>query len=57
MSNTNASIPSPTAWLEIVQKQITSLKFGVVQIVVHEGKVVQIEKTEKVRVASERPVS
>lgn len=37
------------AWQEIVNEQVSSLRFGVVQIVVHESRVVQIEKTEKVR--------
>jgi hypothetical protein len=36
-------------WLEIIASQVSSLKFGVVQITVHESRVVQIEKTEKVR--------
>jgi hypothetical protein len=36
-------------WVGIVVKQIESLRFGVVQITVHESRVVQIEKTEKVR--------
>ena len=36
-------------WLEIVRKQVESLRFGVVEIVVHESRVVQIEKTERVR--------
>ena len=36
-------------WLGIVAKQVDSLKFGVVQITIHESRVVQIEKTEKVR--------
>ena len=36
-------------WVEIVSKQVESLKFGVVQITVHESRVVQVEKTEKVR--------
>jgi hypothetical protein len=36
-------------WLEIIANQVSSLKFGVVQITVHESRVVQIEKTEKVR--------
>ena len=36
-------------WLEIIESQVGSLKFGVVQITVHESRVVQIEKTEKVR--------
>lgn len=33
----------------IVAKQVESLKFGVVQITVHESRVAQIEKTENVR--------
>lgn len=36
-------------WLEIVQKQVTALRFGVVQITVHEGRVVQVETTERLR--------
>lgn len=37
------------SWLPIVTEQVESLRFGVVQIVVHDNRVVQIEKTEKVR--------
>jgi hypothetical protein len=37
------------SWLPIVRRQVRSLRFGVVQIVVHNGKVVQIERTEKLR--------
>jgi|GEM_PF-385228 len=40
---------SVDSWVEIVRAQVQSLGFGVVQIVVHEGRVVQIERTEKVR--------
>ena len=36
-------------WISIVTEQVAALRFGVVQIVVHENRVVQIEKTEKVR--------
>ena len=36
-------------WLEVVQKQVTALRFGVVQITVHEGRVVQVETTERLR--------
>jgi hypothetical protein len=36
-------------WLEIVRRQVGSLRFGVVQIVVHDSQVTQIEKTERVR--------
>ena len=37
------------AWLAIVKRQVKSLHFGVVQIVVHNDRVVQIERTEKIR--------
>jgi hypothetical protein len=40
---------SSAAWLPVVQQQIATLRFGVVQIIVHDGRVVQIERTEKVR--------
>jgi hypothetical protein len=37
------------AWVEIVRRQVDSLRFGVVQIVVHDSEVTQIDKTERVR--------
>ena len=37
------------AWLEMVQRTVTGLRFGSVQIVVHEGRVAQIEVVEKTR--------
>jgi hypothetical protein len=37
------------AWLNLVRSQVETISFGVVQIVVHENRVVQIERTEKVR--------
>jgi hypothetical protein len=43
---------SDESWLEIVRRQVGSLNFGVVQIVVHGARVVQIERTEKVRFAN-----
>jgi hypothetical protein len=36
-------------WLEVVRKQVAALRFGVVQITVHDGRVVQVETTERVR--------
>lgn len=36
-------------WLEIVREQVASLKYGVVEIVVHDSQVTQIEKTERLR--------
>jgi hypothetical protein len=43
-----------TRWLEIVRRQVGSLRFGVVQIVVHDSQVTQIEKTERVRLDKSR---
>jgi len=43
------------AWLVIARGHVESLRFGVVQIVVHESRVVQIEKTEKVRLDKPEP--
>jgi hypothetical protein len=37
------------AWLELVRKQVDSLKFGTVQITVHDSHVTQVERLEKVR--------
>lgn len=45
----SAPTPSQETWLETVRGQVASLRFGVVQIVVHDSRVVQIERTEKVR--------
>ena len=39
-------------WLEIVRNKVEGLSFGVVQIVVHDRKVTQIERTEKTRIDS-----
>jgi hypothetical protein len=46
---------STGAWLRIVEEQVTSLRFGVVQIVVHDSRVVQIDRTEKVRLDKTAP--
>ena len=41
-------------WLEIVRRQVGSLRYGVVQIVVHDSQVTQIDKTERVRLGDLR---
>ena len=42
-------------WLALVAEQVGQLRFGVVQITVHDSRVVQIERTEKVRL--DRPAT
>src|SRR5436305_14370888 len=39
-------------WLELVCEKVQSLRFGVVQIVVHDSTATQIERTEKTRLQS-----
>jgi hypothetical protein len=51
MSDTNSSASSsePT-WLGLVRQKVEGLNYGVVQIVVHDHRVTQIERTEKTRI-------
>jgi hypothetical protein len=41
----------PNGWEGLVRQMVSTLRFGVVQITVHESHVVQVERTEKVRFA------
>jgi hypothetical protein len=41
-------------WVALVRAKVRGLDYGVVQLVVHGGRVIQIERTEKTRLASER---
>lgn len=50
-ARTESSKPTVQAdWFESIRQQVSSLRYGVIQIVVHEGRVVQIDRTEKIRV-------
>ena len=52
----NEAAPKPN-WLAVVQRQVSSLRYGVVQIVIHDSQVTQIEKTERVRLDKPRSQS
>lgn len=53
MSTIPTSIPTTEPeWLTLVREKVEGLRFGVVQIVVHDRKVTQIERTEKTRLES-----
>ena len=41
-------------WLTIVREKVETLRYGVVQIVIHDSKVTQIERTERTRIESRR---
>ena len=38
-------------WLEVVRQKVAGLRFGSVQITIHDGRVTQIESIEKTRFA------
>jgi len=38
---------SNDAWLALVRQKVSKTEFGVVQIVIHDSRVVRIERTEK----------
>jgi hypothetical protein len=43
---------SAPEWLSIVREKVETLRYGVVQIVIHDSKVTQIERTERTRIMS-----
>jgi hypothetical protein len=44
--------PTNEPWLEVVRQKVTGIRFGSVQITVHEGRVTQVESLEKTRFAT-----
>jgi hypothetical protein len=57
--NTTTSEPSTpdgpkTDWLDVVRQNVANLRFGSVQITVHDGRVTQIESIEKTRFVAAR---
>lgn len=44
----------PEPWIEIVRQKVAEMRFGSVQITVHEGRVTQVEATEKTRLPNQK---
>lgn len=42
------------AWLEVVCRSVANLRFGCIQITVHDGRVTVVESTEKTRFVGPR---
>jgi hypothetical protein len=42
---------NPPDWIALVREKVEGLRYGVVQLVVHDGRVTQIERTEKTRLS------
>jgi hypothetical protein len=48
--------PTPE-WLEVVRRNVGSLRYGSIQITVHDGRVTQIESVERTRFTTGREES
>ena len=53
----NIAEPEVEPWIEIVRQKIEAMRFGSVQIIVHEGRVTQVESSEKTRLSSDQMIS
>jgi hypothetical protein len=51
MSTSISLDTSSEPWLDVVRRKVSAMRFGSVQIVIHEGRVTQVESTEKTRLA------
>lgn len=45
--------PEAKTWLDIVQQRAGAIRFGSIQIIVHEGRVTYVESTEKTRLGGD----
>ena len=55
MNASPAATPSAEPWLTVVRDKVAAIRFGSVQITVHEGRVTQIEANEKTRFPTALP--
>ena len=51
----NSLLDALPQWLKLVWRQVDSLHYGTVEIVVHDSHVTQIEKNERVRLDKPAP--
>ena len=49
--DSDAGSSSASDWIALVREKVEGLRFGVVQLIVHDGRVTQIERTEKTRLS------
>ena len=44
---------TPPQWLEVVRASVEEMRFGSVQVVVHDGRVTQVEATRRTRLVGD----
>lgn len=47
------ALPLPTALLSELRQALQSIRYGAIELVIHDGRVVQLERHEKVRFDAE----
>lgn len=55
MSTAPEDADQSESWLEVVRTKVGAIRFGSVQITVHEGRVTQVEAIEKTRIGHDTP--
>ena len=45
------NLPEPVLPIDDIARAVESIRYGVVQLIIQDGRVVQIDKTEKIRLA------
>jgi hypothetical protein len=41
-------------WIEIIRRKVGAMRYGSVQLTIHDGRVTQVEATEKTRLPAEQ---
>lgn len=54
MKANETPIEPPADWVEVVRKKVEELRFGSVQVIVHDGRVTQVDSLEKTRFPSSK---
>ena len=46
--------PSEPRWLEVIRECIGNMRFGTIQVVIHEGRVTQVDATHRTRLSPDQ---
>jgi hypothetical protein len=49
LKDSNNPVKNHVVPIDAIQEAIKSVKFGVIQLIIQDGRVIQIDKTEKIR--------
>ena len=55
MSIESVEIDDVPDWMRVLYRAVRGLRYGSVEVLVHDGRVVQVETRRKVRFADDRP--